>query len=353
MQLPAAAVLGVLCILAFAVWPQPARASLGLEALEPPQAARRLTLDWPAGLSLIAWPVTECRPADLIERECPITAQLGLATIRVMEEEEEVVLGTVPVLEGGARGAPAAGARSAGAGGTGEARQAAPPPAPGRTAAARGPGPGAGPAAGGAAARRALGALDAKIRRQLRLELKSLQEEVGTTFIFVTHDQEEALSMSDRIAVMQDGHVDQIGTPREVYESPATLFVADFLGVANTMSVEALGATANGCSVRVGEFTLEAGCGDLDARGEARAVVRPERLEVRDRDSDQMPNCLPGMVDRTVFVGEHLQVMVRLATGDLLQASVPNEGEGLDQHGQGSPVSVHIPPDALRVLRSS
>ncbi len=83
-----------------------------------------------------------------------------------------------------------------------------------------------------------LGALDAKIRRALRVELKALQEEVGTTFIFVTHDQEEALSMSDRIAVMHEGRVDQVGTPREIYEGPATLFVADFLGVANVMDVE-------------------------------------------------------------------------------------------------------------------
>ncbi len=149
---------------------------------------------------------------------------------------------------------------------------------------------------------------------------------------------------------MHEGRVDQIGTPRDVYESPATLYIADFLGVANTMSVEALGGAAGGCSVRVGEFVLEAGCGDLDARGEATVVVRPERLEVRDRDAEAIPNCLPGMVDRTVFIGSNLQVMVRLPTGALLQASVPNEGEGLDRHGQGSPVSVHIPPDALRVL---
>ena len=196
-----------------------------------------------------------------------------------------------------------------------------------------------------------LGALDAKIRRQLRLELKSLQEEVGTTFIFVTHDQEEALSMSDRIAVMHRGRIDQIGTPREVYESPGTLFVADFLGVANTMTVEVLDAAGAGCRVRVGEFVLEAGCGDIDARGEATVVVRPERLEVRDSDAGSKPNCVPAMVDRTVFVGSNLQVMVRLASGALLQASVPNGGQGFDQHSQGSPVSVHIPPDALRVLR--
>jgi spermidine/putrescine transport system ATP-binding protein len=195
-----------------------------------------------------------------------------------------------------------------------------------------------------------LGALDAKIRRQLRLELKALQEEVGTTFIFVTHDQEEALSMSDRIAVMNRGRIDQIGTPRDVYESPQTLFVADFLGVANKMSVEAVGGSTAGCRVRAGEFVLEAGCGDLDARGEVTVVVRPERLEVSVHGPDPGPNCLPGMVDRTVFVGSNLQVMVRLVTGALLQASVPNEGEGLDSYHQGSPVMVRIPPDALRVL---
>src|SRR6201996_3167515 len=85
-----------------------------------------------------------------------------------------------------------------------------------------------------------LGALDAKIRKQLRLELKALQEEVGITFVFVTHDQEEALSMSDRVAVMSAGRIEQIGTPEEVYENPATVFVADFLGVSNLMDAAAV-----------------------------------------------------------------------------------------------------------------
>jgi hypothetical protein len=116
------------------------------------------------------------------------------------------------------------------------------------------------------------------------------------------------------------------------------------------MKVEAVGGSAGGCSIRAGEFVLEAGCGELDARGEVTVVVRPERLEVADHDPDPGPNCLPGMVDRTVFVGSNLQVMVRLATGALLQASVPNEGEGLDRYRQGSPVTVRIPVDALRVL---
>jgi spermidine/putrescine transport system ATP-binding protein len=196
-----------------------------------------------------------------------------------------------------------------------------------------------------------LGALDAKIRRQLRVELKALQEEVGTTFIFVTHDQEEALSMSDRIAVMHEGRVDQVGTPREIYEGPATLFVADFLGVANVMDVEVMTSDGHGCRLRVGERELWAEC-DFAGTGVASAVVRPERLRVLPHDQTG-ENHIPGMIDRTIYVGSNLQVMVRLANGGLLQASVPNDGVDLGSHEQGAPVSVHVPPDALRILAPS
>src|ERR1700729_133843 len=196
-----------------------------------------------------------------------------------------------------------------------------------------------------------LGALDAKIRRALRVELKALQEEVGTTFIFVTHDQEEALSMSDRIAVMHEGKVDQVGTPREIYEGPATLFVADFLGVANVMDVEVVTSDGTGCRLRVGERELRAEC-DFVGTGAASAVVRPERLRVAAHD-EVGENLIPGMIDRTIYVGSNLTVMVRLANGGVLQASVPNDGVDLDSHEQGAPVSVHVPPDALRILAPS
>ncbi len=196
-----------------------------------------------------------------------------------------------------------------------------------------------------------LGALDAKIRRALRVELKALQEEVGTTFIFVTHDQEEALSMSDRIAVMHEGRVDQVGTPREIYEGPATLFVADFLGVANVMDVEVVTSDGRGCRLRVGTRELRAEC-DFVGTGAASAVVRPERLRVLPHD-ETGDNHIPGMIDRTIYVGSNLQVMVRLANGGLLQASVPNDGVDLASHEQGAPVSVHVPPDALRILAPS
>src|SRR5437588_3378588 len=108
-----------------------------------------------------------------------------------------------------------------------------------------------------------LGALDAKLRKALQLELKALQEEVGVTFIYVTHDQEEALTVSDRIAVMSNGTIEQVGGPSEVYEEPANAWVADFLGVSNLMDADAAGAPTDGaCVVRVGDFRLTARCGD-------------------------------------------------------------------------------------------
>jgi spermidine/putrescine transport system ATP-binding protein len=195
-----------------------------------------------------------------------------------------------------------------------------------------------------------LGALDAKIRKQLRLELKALQEEVGITFVFVTHDQEEALSMSDRVAVMSAGRIEQIGTPEEVYENPATVFVADFLGISNLMDADADPNPTHPehCTVTVGDFRLRAACGDLAASGPVKIVARPERVKLLEHGSDR-GNCLPGMIERTVYVGASLQVMVRLATGTQLQASITNTGEDTG-FTQGTPVAVHIPADALRIL---
>jgi spermidine/putrescine transport system ATP-binding protein len=194
-----------------------------------------------------------------------------------------------------------------------------------------------------------LGALDAKIRKQLRLELKALQEEVGITFLFITHDQEEALSMSDRLAVMSDGQVEQVGTPDEVYEDPQTEFVADFLGVSNLMDAEALPGDPGSCGVRIGDFLLRAACGDVDARGAVRVCVRPERMTLGPLDGSPGDNALPGMVERTVYVGASLQVMVRLATGATVQVSIANTGDARG-YAQGTPVEVRLAPEALRVL---
>ncbi len=193
-----------------------------------------------------------------------------------------------------------------------------------------------------------LGALDAKIRRSLQVELKALQERVGLTFIYVTHDQEEALTMSDRLAVMNGGRVEQLGPPKTVYEEPQTTFVADFLGISNLLRGSVLGRVGDRCRVQVGEFELHAGRGELGARGETKLVIRPERIRLEPSDVSG-ENRVPGMVERIVYRGSSSQVFVRLPNGDRIQAFLQNAGEK-DQYGSGDAVRVYLPPDALRVL---
>ena len=199
-----------------------------------------------------------------------------------------------------------------------------------------------------------LGALDAKLRRSLKVELKALQERVGITFIYVTHDQEEALTMSDRLAVMSAGRIAQIGTPQEVYESPADAYVADFLGAANLLTVGVSERVLDGAStITVGEISLStanpvpAASGGVSASTAAQAVIRPERVRVEPHGSTGV-NRVPALVERLVYHGATTQVMLRLATGESLQAVVQNE----DAAGwsQGTPVDAYLPPDALRVL---
>jgi spermidine/putrescine transport system ATP-binding protein len=189
-----------------------------------------------------------------------------------------------------------------------------------------------------------LGALDAKLRRSLKVELKALQERVGITFLYVTHDQEEALTMSDRLAVMNAGRIVQIGTPRQVYEEPADTYVADFLGAANLMEVEVVGAG----TLRIGDFALSSERCEAGLAGAAHAVIRPERVRIEPHGSAG-DNRMPAMVERVVFLGAATQVMLRLAPGVPLQALVQNDGEHPDL-AQGTPVHVYLPPDAVRVL---
>jgi spermidine/putrescine transport system ATP-binding protein len=193
-----------------------------------------------------------------------------------------------------------------------------------------------------------LGALDAKLRKTLQVELKALQEAVGITFVYVTHDQEEALTMSDRLAVMAGGRIEQVGPPTELYEAPATTYVAGFLGVANLFPATARGDGGGRCRLRLGEFELEATGGDTAASGDVRVVIRPERVRLEDYGSTG-PNRVPGMVERLVYQGPATQLVVRLANGESLQALVQNQGQPVSWQ-QGTAIAVHLPPDALRVL---
>jgi spermidine/putrescine transport system ATP-binding protein len=193
-----------------------------------------------------------------------------------------------------------------------------------------------------------LGALDARLRKSLQVELKALQAELGITFVFVTHDQEEALTMSDHLAIMNGGRVEQAGSPRDVYEEPETVFVATFLGVSNLLSAEAVGRDGAGCVLRVGERALRAEQGATGSSGEVTAVIRPERVGV-EAQGGTGENRLPAMVERAVFLGGSFELHFRVVGGDLLRATVPNDGSA-HAYAEGAPVTLHLPPDALRVL---
>jgi len=198
-----------------------------------------------------------------------------------------------------------------------------------------------------------LGALDAKLRKTLQVELKTLQAELGITFVFVTHDQEEALTMSDRIAVMNKGLVEQAATPRSIYEEPTTVFVAEFLGVSNLLEAEAVGREGATCAVRIGDRVFRCGQGDLDTLGEVKVMIRPERIVIEPH-TEAGDERLPGIVERSVFLGGSHEVHVRVLGGELMRTTVANDGSPPPVSLEpGAAVSLRLPPEALRVLRPS
>jgi spermidine/putrescine ABC transporter ATP-binding subunit len=181
-----------------------------------------------------------------------------------------------------------------------------------------------------------LGALDLKLRRGMQVELKRLQRRLGTTFVYVTHDQEEALSMSDRVAVMDKGRVVQVGEPRELYEQPASRFVADFLGEANLLD-----ATADPTGVEVaGVLVKPATAG---RQGAVTLCVRPERVALSQSDEG-----LPGVVEEASFAGDAMKYLVRLADGQAL--AVRESGE--PPRVVGAHVVATFDPRDARVLEA-
>ena len=185
-----------------------------------------------------------------------------------------------------------------------------------------------------------LSALDLKLRTEMRLELKRLQVETGITFVFVTHDQHEALTMSDRIAVMRDGKVLQIGTPEEIYERPTVRFVADFIGEANILDATCVAAgrfrLVGGAELTVGDSTAVAGTA---------LVLRPERARLGAAEGEQS---LAGTVEQVVYDGADLTYHVALAGGGLLRVREPSHRGA--QAGRGEAVQVAIDAAALRVV---
>ncbi len=196
-----------------------------------------------------------------------------------------------------------------------------------------------------------LAALDRRLRQHLQFELRHLQERLDTTVIYVTHDQEEALVLSDRIVVMRDGRFEQVGTPREVYESPANAFVAGFLGESNSLPVSvtkrdssSVYAGYDGCKalMRVpGAFP--------DAEG--LLVVRPERLRIEANPQEGRP-ALPARIVDIVFLGDRLRAELSLPHGVAWTASIPvgEAGEYVEKLRRGAEVSLTWSPADARLL---
>jgi spermidine/putrescine transport system ATP-binding protein len=160
-----------------------------------------------------------------------------------------------------------------------------------------------------------LGALDLKLRKEMQIELTRIQDEVGITFIYVTHDQGEALSMSDRIAVMSDGVIEQLDTPAEIYDRPLTAFVADFIGEMNFLDGRITAVSGDGFDLDTGKGVVVRARG-VATRGQlARVGIRPARLQIASASVNEPVNAARAVVDTKMYLGDEVQVLATLEGG--------------------------------------
>jgi spermidine/putrescine transport system ATP-binding protein len=186
-----------------------------------------------------------------------------------------------------------------------------------------------------------LGALDLKLRQQMQVELKRIQREVGITFVYVTHDQGEALTMSDRIAVMQSGIVDQLGSPREIYERPATRFVAGFIGTSNLLdgTVERIDAGVAVLSYGPDERVLLPATGDIKVGDDVEVSVRPEKVDLHRTEPPAADrSLLSGIVEEVVYHGTSTNYTVKTAAGPDFTVFDQNATDADDLAGRGDRV---------------
>jgi spermidine/putrescine transport system ATP-binding protein len=160
-----------------------------------------------------------------------------------------------------------------------------------------------------------LGALDLKLRKEMQIELKRIQDQVGITFIYVTHDQEEALSMSDRVAVMSDGVIEQLDEPRAIYDRPLTPFVADFIGDMNFLVGEVAEAADGGFAVDAGSGIVVRGRGETVRGIRVRVGIRPERMVAAPGAPAGTANSAAAEVITKMYLGDQIQIVVKLASG--------------------------------------
>jgi spermidine/putrescine transport system ATP-binding protein len=199
-----------------------------------------------------------------------------------------------------------------------------------------------------------LGALDLKLRKEMQLELKDLQQRTGTTFVYVTHDQEEAMTMSDRIAVMHDGVVEQLATPRELYQRPASAFVAGFIGTSNLIELRVDRREDGLLAMDLGEgqriLAVDPGTG---ADVPATITVRPEWIKLASGDVDGRASHVGGTVVDVVYLGSVTQLIVLLGTGERLTVHRLNDEVGAEEPRPGAQVTLHWAAEHSYVVGSS
>ncbi len=200
-----------------------------------------------------------------------------------------------------------------------------------------------------------LSALDAKLRQQMRVELKSLQKKLGISFIFVTHDQEEALTMSDRVAVMSQGRVEQIGTASDIYHRPATRFVASFIGETNIVSAEVLSYEGDVAVCRLeGGLILKVagknGATPTDG-GQWLVSLRPEKIRLH-HEKIEGPNIFQATVTEETFKGSVDDLTVRVEGGLELQTLVTNDGVGEQEFDVGDTVYCRLHPEDIILVKA-
>jgi spermidine/putrescine transport system ATP-binding protein len=199
-----------------------------------------------------------------------------------------------------------------------------------------------------------LGALDLKLRKGLQVQLKNIQRDVGITFVYVTHDQEEALTMSDRIAVMNAGHIEQCADPETVYDRPTTTFVAGFIGVSNLMPASVSSPTA--IQLDHGPEVPTPDASKFSTGEKCFAVVRPEKLTVslpENAPGDQ-PG-VDGIVESSLYLGTSTQMAIRVADDVQMTVLVPNASEDARQHlpGGGARVRLNWLPEHMHLVAES
>ncbi len=194
-----------------------------------------------------------------------------------------------------------------------------------------------------------LSALDYKLRKGMQIELKRLQMETGITFIFVTHDQEEALTMSDRIAVMNKGRILQVGSPNDIYDHPSERFVADFIGDTNFLSAELVESTSESSLLKLASGkTASAGPSGSTLRSMVNIAIRPEQAILT---SDEASAEFSGTVTNVLYSGTDSVFHIELKSGEEFIAKVQNSGDTRRDWKTGQALGINIQPGAIQILR--